>query len=559
MAPTASDVSSSSASPSSEVTTLEDEVTLLRDEATRARGLSALEHRLGDARDPQTRAAMAEAIATPLAEVWDDAGPSQSRILRLCLALEHPSLVPVWTRALGLDGSAAAQENTRLALDGIARASATRAVPSIISALEAQLAQPSLDRGEPGGEVRGAMIETLGALGDRRATPVLMSVLEQSVDVQPVSVHRKAAVALGRLGDPAAVDSLILVPYRVPDVPSTVNIGERAKTALVAIGEPAVPRVIDALEGRYEELEWLAARHGLDVSVVSSSAAMLLGALGSRSAVEPLLKRLPTGDCRAGGRMTPEDPDGWGIINMRAVVANALGLIGDERAVAPLCRCATASGNPGDMVPIMEALGRIGGSQATKCLARVVRKGRYHPDVVGSPQFEHESRWEAARFGLLAAGSSDRAVIEAAMKDRRQPETVVARMKPWAQGRAVLERCGDDPTCFTEVLGNPAADWFAREIAAINLARLSPGDAVVAERIAAAYSVRNPDARVTMAWLAAHVMQGKRCAGCAARLTNILEQEKDSRPSAQYQLSVLVARYSIARLREPVVPIEESR
>lgn len=86
----------------------------------------------------------------------------------------------------------------------------------------------------------------------------------------------------------------------------------------------------------------------------------------------------------------------------------------------------------------------------------------------------------------------------------------------------------------------------------MNLARASRrGDANVAERIAAAYSVRNADARVTMAWLAAHVMQGERCPSCAERLFEVLAQERDTRLPKEFQLSVLMARYSIARLREP--------
>lgn len=92
---------------------------------------------------------------------------------------------------------------------------------------------------------------------------------------------------------------------------------------------------------------------------------------------------------------------------------------------------------------------------------------------------------------------------------------------------------------------------FAREIAAMNLARSSRGDANVAERIAAAYSVRNADGRVTMVWLAAHVMQGERCPACAERLSEVLEQDADTRLPKEFQLSVLMARYSIAKLREP--------
>ena len=61
--------------------------------------------------------------------------------------------------------------------------------------------------------------------------------------------------------------------------------------------------------------------------------------------------------------------------------------------------------------------------------------------------------------------------------------------------------------------------------------------------------VRNPDARVTMAWLSAHVMQGKPCDACADALDRVIEDEKMSRPPKEYQLSVLTARYSMGKLR----------
>jgi hypothetical protein len=45
------------------------------------------------------------------------------------------------------------------------------------------------------------------------------------------------------------------------------------------------------------------------------------------------------------------------------------------------------------------------------------------------------------------------------------------------------------------------ADWFAREKAAFELARLAPGDKGAALELAKAFKVRNPDARVSMALL----------------------------------------------------------
>ena len=59
--------------------------------------------------------------------------------------------------------------------------------------------------------------------------------------------------------------------------------------------------------------------------------------------------------------------------SLRAFVANTLGLIGDPKGVAPMCKCINATHNPGDMFPITEALGRIGGAEAFKWMCA----GRY--------------------------------------------------------------------------------------------------------------------------------------------------------------------------------------
>ncbi|MEM9456269.1 MAG: hypothetical protein AAGF11_18955 [Myxococcota bacterium] len=44
--------------------------------------------------------------------------------------------------------------------------------------------------------------------------------------------------------------------------------------------------------------------------------------------------------------------------------------------------------------------GGWGGARATACLARVIEKGRFDADAVASAEYEHEIRWEAARFGV---------------------------------------------------------------------------------------------------------------------------------------------------------------
>jgi HEAT repeat protein len=467
-----------------------------------------------------------------------------------------------------LDGSAEARDATILALQGVKKAKAEGSLDTVIAQLEALIADPKNDGGERAGEVRGHMVDTLAAIGSPKALPVLISSLEQSEDKQPVGVHRKVAEALGVIGDASAVDALLTATYRVPDAFTSTNIGEKVKIALASIGEPAVPRVLAMLKGEHADVQKLAAKHGLDQINVQNTAAGFLGVIGSPKAAADLIGYMPTQECATPATEKKEEPpaDEEGEEEalpqidtgaVRATMANALGLIGDESAVDALCTCSTWSKNPGDMFFIAEALGRIGGEKATTCLENVIKTGVYTQDAVENSDFIYEIRWEAGRFGVLAAGSKGIGKIKAALAEAKKDPNVAKNVEQWEPGIQTIEKCGEDLACYVAVVDDINGDWFAREVAAINAARLAKGDAKVAESIAKAYKVRNKDARVTMAWLAGHVMQGKPCVVCAEALERVLVDEKDSRLPPEYQLSVLTARYNMGKLRPGAASAEE--
>jgi hypothetical protein len=237
---------------------------------------------------------------------------------------------------------------------------------------------------------------------------------------------------------------------------------------------------------------------------------------------------------------------------LRAVVSRALGFIGDERAVETLCLCSQASHNPGDMWEIAMALGRIRGDKAVDCLVELIKTGEYDTEAVESSDFQYEIRWEAARYAILAAGQKDLEKIKAAIQGNTD-KNVKNRMKAWDEGIKLLEECGDDKACYNKTLQNASADWFAREKAAFELARLAPGDDATALEIAKAFKVRNPDARVTMAVLPVQMLGEKKCQACVVAYENILKAEKGSM-DPKNQLAVLKARHAMAKLRERATP-----
>ncbi len=542
----------------------------IRDPAKRASGITGLEGLVktvvsSEKKTERLDEFVAKAIPA-LEEVWDEAPEQHEKILLMLRDAARPEASTIWNKALGLDGSSEARKRSILALEGIRKARATGSAEAVRTEFTKLIANPKNDEGdeEENGRVRMLMAETLGALRDKASVDVLVTSLGQSRDKQPVSVHRAAATALGQIGDASlkAVDALLTVTFRVPDIATSKNVGVRAKQALVAIGEPAIPRVVEMLRGKHAEVQKLAAeasaeQEGLNQLVIAQTAASILGAMGLPSAADALLEVYPKSDCVAGAAAPKKDKDGEeaddggegiAFAQLRAVIANALGLIGDPKATEALCQCSLTSKNPGDMYEILNALGRVGGTAAVECLNVAIKTAVYSDDAV-EKDFVLEPRWESARFAILAAGPGDLAKVEEAMAAASSDPKVAKELEAWKPGLEIAKKCGTDKDCFLTTLRDSSADWFAREKSAVELSRLADGDPKVAAEIAKAYKVRNPDARVTMAWLPAKMLRDKKCPECAAALEAVLDAEKLS-TDAKFQAPVLLARDTIAKLSQ---------
>jgi len=499
-------------------------------------------------------------------EVWDQVTPEQQiTMLNMLRDVGRVEGSKLWAKSLVLDGSDGARKRVLAALQGIQRARATEVTAAVVALLQSLIADPSKDRSKQNeGELRLELAKTLGELRDKAGVPVLIEAMKQTKETQPVSVHREAAKALGIIKDPAAVDALLTVSFRVPDAPSTTDISNRAKIALVSIGEPAVPRLKEMLAGKFDEVNKLADQHDVPIQVVQQTAAGILGALGTKSATEELIAFMPQKECvpvvakqvdkkkkKKKDEDEDEDMEEGDDANLRAFVANSLGIIGDPKGVGALCKCINATHNPGDMFPITEALGRIGGDEAFKCLADVTRTGEYDTAALESSDFKFQIRWEAARFAILAASAEQIGPLKEALAGaaKENDKKVIVELPKWDAGVKVLEDCKADKACYLKVLQDQNADWFAREKAAVELARLSPGDKTVALELSKAFKVRNPDARVTMALLIPRVLGDAKCPECAAALEDVMKGEKGSM-DATMQLPVLTARTTIARIAE---------
>jgi HEAT repeat protein len=284
-----------------------------------------------------------------------------------------------------------------------------------------------------------------------------------------------------------------------------------------------------------------AAQQGVDDTGVKTIAAKFLGALGDPRATEDLVAFMPKEDC-----LDPEveDPAAGGL---RMVIARQIGFLGDEKAIDALCSCSLSSHNH-DMFEVAQAMGWIGGDKAVECLAKVITEGEYSLDAVASSDFKYEIRWDAARFGVMAASPDNIGKIETALAANKDPK-VVKEVEKWDAAFALVNECKKDAQCYAKVMSDATKEWYVREKALMEVSRLAKGDVALAEDVAKAFKIRNPDARVTAAIMVRRMLDGKKCQACADAFEAVLKGEKGTM-DAKMQLGVLKARQAIAALSE---------
>ncbi|MCY3023782.1 MAG: HEAT repeat domain-containing protein [Planctomycetota bacterium] len=189
--------------------------------------------------------------------------------------------------------------------------------------------------------VWAAMI--LGEIGDPAAVTPLCRALESSGEW----TRRAAATALGRIRAPEAIAALCNV---LADAREDAELRQQCAIALAEIGDrSAVPALCEVLPDRSDGVVY--------------SATWALGQLEDGRAVEPLLELFES---------WPAD-----------FVAEALGNIGDSRAVETLCGALHRKEWP-TVRAVIVALGRIGDPRAINPLLKLVeRGGDFYPwDVV---------------------------------------------------------------------------------------------------------------------------------------------------------------------------------
>jgi HEAT repeat protein len=207
-------------------------------------------------------------------------------------------------------------------------------------------------------EANRQIAKALGVLGDHRAAPVLLKMLNSkdsfvkleavealgvlregtavdalmviaTDDNQEPFIAKKAIIALGQIGDPRAVPAIEKMLFRER---SGISFYPQASFALFQIGEPAATPLIALLEGRDKEMEKWAEENKIIPEALLAKTAQVLGDIGDPRAEKALIARLKynEGDFKLIVRSAAAES--LGRMRSKAAAPVIASLLGEEEA-----------------------------------------------------------------------------------------------------------------------------------------------------------------------------------------------------------------------------------
>lgn len=261
------------------------------------------------------------------------------------------------------------------------------------AALVAQLEHPAP-------HVRLNAMLSLGKLGDAHAVVPLLRAMNGASDSELLSI----IPVLADLGDPRALEPIFgkLFHYHA-------NVREAAAKALCTLGEPEwkqrvtgyshdFERLAESKDPRLVELLLDAWEHNPRTDSNRIAIINALGSLGDARAVEPMSKAAESSTDDA----------------IRVAAAEALGNLGDARAVKSLASCLVAS-PPEVRIAAANSLGKLGvhSDLAEKFLTYMLRRDTLHERVAASLALHKLGRAVDPGLFLLGLGAQDQDIRSA--------------------------------------------------------------------------------------------------------------------------------------------------
>src|SRR6266508_4842088 len=259
--------------------------------AKRAAGRSRMDEKLQALAEVRKTAGDKKAAVPALVEVLAQAPRARAQAALALGEIGDPAAVKPLTDAIVMPTT------DRDVLD------ANRHSADALGALRAKEAVPRLTElvKSPDGYLQVAAVDALGRIGDPAAIDTLVGVATGE-GVEPFTA-KKALLALGRIGDPRAGPAVLRM--LVEERPGVAFFTEAA-FAVAQRGRPMAPALLAVLEGKDAALASWAKARGVLPGALYAKSAQLLGDVGGPDAVPALLAKLAYRDADRSEEHTSE-------------------------------------------------------------------------------------------------------------------------------------------------------------------------------------------------------------------------------------------------------------
>ncbi len=376
------------------------------------------------------------------------------RILDLLVEMRDPRALPAITRAMDWRAEVSEEHAIRAArvLQHLQLSDAQKG--EVVTAVAASLGRVTQARGVDN-RMRIEFLRALGNLGDRRATPALVTVLTRQSESQDFLINRLAAEQLGRLGDPAATAPLIRALYLFSPANPAMRMNDVAGQALVRIGRPALEPLLATLRGENAEANQTATQYIAAVrqrsaeaaaqmaasSVVSNEAAFALGQLGFRESIAPLVTETQVGGT---GELSPADKAR--IMGASIALVSINRTEADTATIRAALLAAFARLELASQMQLLVGMQHFMDSGLLPFFLEKAARPRNPEDEIP------DQRILAFRaYAFLAAGQAETAPVRALMQS--EPEGITRdAWNDFAPLLAVADECSQDVACWQRKL-----------------------------------------------------------------------------------------------------------
>ncbi|HEY0712321.1 MAG TPA: HEAT repeat domain-containing protein [Polyangia bacterium] len=318
---------------------------------------------------------------------------------------------------------------------------AVEAVDPLIKAAEKEL--PIKSRAN---QAKLAAIRALVKIGDKRAVPVLVKILETSANEQDFLLNQRAALGLAEMRAQEAIPALIKGLFMTG---RGTDIFQECRLGLVKIGQPSVPALIELFQNKNADVRKMSAEFKFDEAtpgIVPYKAAYLLGDLRAPEALPLMVAAL--GKPARGQE--------------HSAIAIALGQIGTPDAVAALVEIArNGSADPRLRISATDALYMAGDKRALPTLLDIAQNGYVTVEGQKISELRANAAVDYARLG----GAAEYPALKALADKEQEAAGLFAEAVDRLQ---VARDCGDKVDCYGKALSDPA--WTRAEKGAFALA-----------------------------------------------------------------------------------------